>query len=58
MRQSVDDDVVSTGLAQIERLDRQPLDFNPNLILTAFDSQVQISDDLLEADRPTNIRTQ
>ena len=51
----VDDDVVARRLAQVERLDRHPLDLEAHRVASDRQRQVEPLDDLLVADRPADV---
>ena len=56
--QAIEDDVVRAGLAEVERLDRHPLDLETDGIAADRKSEIQILEDLFVADRPAEVGTQ
>ena len=58
MRQAVDDEVVAARLAQVEGLDRDPLDGEADDVVADRQRQVELADELLVADRPAQVGAQ
>ncbi len=54
----VEDHVVATGLAQVEGLDRDPLDLEPDPVAADRQGQIEGLDEFLEEDRPVQVGAQ
>jgi hypothetical protein len=58
MRQAIDHHIVTTRLMDLERLDGDSIGRQPDGALGRGDLQIQPLQDLLKADRPTQIGSQ